>query len=699
MDVVSNARAYLDRIDSAVSGNGGHDQTLKTASILVNGFGLSQSDARPLLLEYSSRCSPPWSEREINHKLSDAERLGDPKGRPKGYLVSAREQHVIYRPSTAPQHMVNRAAPSPKPATVPKPLSPTELPAPMPDGARQLLRTAFKPEEGVRIAQAKLNEENREVPMDGGVALTCADWLKRLDAKDGNPNSIWKSSARTGIYVGVNPMKIGGVHDADVTSFRHALLEFDSLGIGEQWTLYRESNLPCTAVILSGGKSLHAWVRIDAKDRREYDERVRMLYSQFDGYGLDSKNKNPSRLSRLPNCERFSKRQELIALNIGAASFSEWIAEREILGIGETITCQQLVDFKPERDGNSLLGSRWVCKGGSILWVGQSGIGKSSLAMQAAVTWATGRKFFGVEPVKPLKSLIVQAENDMGDMAEMFQGVMAGLGVTGVVAEFENIDRNIIFVRDTSHTGLEFTGCVQKLIERYRPDLVWLDPLLSFIGADISKQEVCSEFLRNWLGPISKATEVAWMMVHHTGKPPTDPKAQRGWQTSDYSYAGLGSSELTNWARGVCVLRQVGDLYELKLAKRGKRAGATDYDGEPTTSVWLSHASTGILWQQMETPENKEEEKTDKVKEPPAHEKIRTLNTSSFLAGCKPEGESQNEIENRLAAWSESKDCPDPSFSMKAGTARKCLDALTKTHKLSIRKEGRCYRYTRGPNA
>ena len=77
-------------------------------------------------------------------------------------------------------------------------------------------------------------------------------------------------------------------------------------------------------------------------------------------------------------------------------------------------------------DPNNILGNRWLCKGGSLLIVGQSGTGKSSLMMQAAVHWALGRDFFGIKPVKSLRSIILQAENDALDMGEALQDVVSG---------------------------------------------------------------------------------------------------------------------------------------------------------------------------------------------------------------------------------------------------------------------------------
>jgi hypothetical protein len=90
MNLIEKAPRYLDRMPPAVSGQSGHDQTFRVACVLCQGFGLSADEARPLMHEYSIRCVPPWSEREIEHKLLDAARTEDPKGR--GYLLKSSER-------------------------------------------------------------------------------------------------------------------------------------------------------------------------------------------------------------------------------------------------------------------------------------------------------------------------------------------------------------------------------------------------------------------------------------------------------------------------------------------------------------------------------------------------------------------------------------------------------------------------------
>jgi hypothetical protein len=94
--------------------------------------------------------------------------------------------------------------------------------------------------------------------------------------------------------------------------------------------------------------------------------------------------------------------------------------------------------------------------------------------------------------------------------------------------------------------------------------------------------------------------------LHHTGKPPP-PKQTQGYTAIDFAYVGLGSSELVNWARAVMFLRPIDDInFELKLAKRGGRARATNPDGSWTNSIWLRHSTEGIRWQQIDQPREDE---------------------------------------------------------------------------------------------
>ncbi len=71
-DVVDRARKYIAQMPPAISGSGGHAATFAVARRLVADFGLDDADAWDLLCEHNSRCVPPWSERELRHKLASA---------------------------------------------------------------------------------------------------------------------------------------------------------------------------------------------------------------------------------------------------------------------------------------------------------------------------------------------------------------------------------------------------------------------------------------------------------------------------------------------------------------------------------------------------------------------------------------------------------------------------------------------------
>ena len=74
-DILKRAAAYLAKIPGAISGSRGHDAAWRAALAVVRGFALSEADAFALLqAEYNPRCEPPWSEKELRHKVESASR-------------------------------------------------------------------------------------------------------------------------------------------------------------------------------------------------------------------------------------------------------------------------------------------------------------------------------------------------------------------------------------------------------------------------------------------------------------------------------------------------------------------------------------------------------------------------------------------------------------------------------------------------
>jgi len=78
--VVERARRYMEQVDPSVSGQRGHDVAFRAACALVLGFGLSTEEAFPLFAEWNQKCLPPWSEKELQHKLDSANKQGGARG-------------------------------------------------------------------------------------------------------------------------------------------------------------------------------------------------------------------------------------------------------------------------------------------------------------------------------------------------------------------------------------------------------------------------------------------------------------------------------------------------------------------------------------------------------------------------------------------------------------------------------------------
>ncbi len=83
---LERALKYVARMPGAVSGHDGHGATLKVALALVKGFALTERLASKVLqCQYNPKCSPPWSEAELAHKIESAAQSTKV---PLGYMYS-----------------------------------------------------------------------------------------------------------------------------------------------------------------------------------------------------------------------------------------------------------------------------------------------------------------------------------------------------------------------------------------------------------------------------------------------------------------------------------------------------------------------------------------------------------------------------------------------------------------------------------
>ena len=260
-----------------------------------------------------------------------------------------------------------------------------------------------------------------------------------------------------------------------------------------------------------------------------------------------------------------------------------------------------LLDFRHHQPNpeNTLLGNRFLCRGAGMLFVGPSGMGKSSASVQQDIQWSMGRLSFGIKPGKALKILTIQAEDDDGDTDEMVQGVCSFLKITD--QEEREFRSNCSYIGHKSLTGHEFIAFVRQALQYHHPDILRLNPLQAYIGADIKDPAVTAAFLRNGLNPLLEEFNCAVIIVHHT--PKTNFRDTEEWRASDWMYAGAGSADITNWARAILIADPTENpqVFQWIAAKRGKRIGWADHQGNPVTTRYFSHSGADkIHWDDTE---------------------------------------------------------------------------------------------------
>jgi len=256
-----------------------------------------------------------------------------------------------------------------------------------------------------------------------------------------------------------------------------------------------------------------------------------------------------------------------------------------------------------ENDPKELLKHRFLCRGGVLALIGPTGVGKSSLSMQMMIQFALGKAAFGIIPTRELKSLLVQAENDDGDLAEMRDGVFKGLDLS----EEDNIlaGANIIVHHEDSKAGDAFFELLERLLEQHGPDILWIDPVLAYLGGDVLSQKDVGEFLRNKLLPLLNKYLCACVIIHHTNKTGNGKDA----------YAGSGSAEFGNMPRAILVLIAKGEgKFIFAAVKRGFRLRWKKADGiTKTIEKGLKHsdADQQICWHESNSVESESEK--DKI--------------------------------------------------------------------------------------
>lgn len=357
--------------------------------------------------------------------------------------------------------------------------------------------------------------DGRWLPSKGVFDRSSGELIASLRKHNGDVGATfgdWKPEV--GAWIRFNPVDGEGVKNDNITKFRYALVESDSMSIADQDAMYRKLELPIACLVHSGGKSLHAIVRVDADDYDEYRKRVEFLYDflQKNGVLVDKQNRNPSRLSRMPGVTRNGNRQYLVGTNIGRKSWVDWMdfVEGESDELPDMVTLDSYKNNLPELPSELIQGI--LRCGHKMLISGSSKAGKSFLLMELCIALAEGKPWLGF-PCKKGRVLYVNLEIDPASCVMRFMKIYDALG-------WQKKHMDDIIIWNLRGHAVPLDQLVPKLIRRVRDqhfDAIIIDPIYKVITGDENNASDMAAFC-NQFDKICAETGCATIYCHHHSK-------------------------------------------------------------------------------------------------------------------------------------------------------------------------------------
>lgn len=376
------------------------------------------------------------------------------------------------------------------------------------------LETLFDSTENVGYVTHSFEKDGKHMPTKGVWDRTAGQLIQELYKCSDMLDVIGDYNQEAGAWIRFNPLDGKGIKNENVIEFRYALVESDSMEIEKQNAVIRELELPVACLVHSGGKSLHAVVRVDAADYQEYRKRVDYLYNICNKNGLkvDGQNKNPSRLSRMPGIMRNGRKQFLLDTNIGKASWNEWHEYIESISddLPEPEPLESVWDSLPELSPCLIEGV--LRKGHKMLLAGPSKAGKSFLQIELCIAIAEGRRWLGWQCAKG-RVMYVNLELDRASCLHRFRDVYGALG--WLPSGLGNID-----IWNLRGKSCPMDKLAPKLIRRaLKKDYVAIiiDPIYKVITGDENSADQMAAFC-NQFDKVCTELGCAVIYCHHHSK-------------------------------------------------------------------------------------------------------------------------------------------------------------------------------------
>lgn len=377
------------------------------------------------------------------------------------------------------------------------------------------LETLFEPDENVGYVTESWEHDGKFLPSKGCYDRTAGQLIKELYQCKGDIGSVLGDyNSEVGAWIRFNPLDGKGVKNENVTEFRYALVESDTMDISAQKAIITELELPVAALVYSGKKSLHAIVKIDASTYEEYKKRVDYLYNvcNKNGLKLDIQNRNPSRLSRMPGIMRNGKKQYLLDTNIGKENWNEWREWIESVNddLPDPESMADVWDNLPELAPPLIDGV--LRQGHKMLIAGPSKAGKSYALIELCCAIAEGKKWLEWNCTQG-KVMYVNLELDRASCLHRFKDVYTALGIAP--DNLSNID-----IWNLRGRSVPMDKLAPKLIRRASKKnyiAIIIDPIYKVITGDENSADQMAHFC-NQFDKVCTELGCAVIYCHHHSK-------------------------------------------------------------------------------------------------------------------------------------------------------------------------------------
>ena len=373
------------------------------------------------------------------------------------------------------------------------------------------LDALFDSDDLVCIVTDVWEHEGKFSPKKGSWSRTAGQLIEELGrCGDDIGKVIGDPNPAAGAWIRFNPLDGQGVRNDNVTRFDFALVESDEMSLEDQYALYQALELPIACLVSSGGKSLHAIVRVDAPNYAEYQRRVDYLYAvcEKNGLKIDRQNRNPSRLSRLPGVMRNGHHQALLGTNLGKKSWDEWKewveAVNDDLPDLESDLGGELPELAPPLIDGVLR------QGHKLLLAGPSKAGKSFALIELAICIAEGLPWMGFQCAQG-KVLYVNLELDRASCLHRFRDVRRAMGAP---------ERNGVSIWNLRGHSVPMDKLAPKLIRRAAKQnylAIIIDPIYKVITGDENSADQMAAFC-NQFDKVCTSLGCAVIYCHHHSK-------------------------------------------------------------------------------------------------------------------------------------------------------------------------------------